>query len=94
MQISFEGTSLVTTSSLPEGLLAQLSPMISTGQYPGTCNPAAYLSTQQVAETQPMGVAGILDGINGWVNNNILLAAGVVAAAFVMTGGKLTGKGK
>lgn len=91
MQIGFEGESIVTVSSLPDGLLAQTGPMISNGQFPGQCNPAAYITGQQAASLTPTGMAGYLAGINAWVNDNKLLAVGVIALAYAAAKGK---KGK
>lgn len=82
MQIGFEGNSIVTVSSLPDGTLAQTGPMIATGQFPGQCNPAAYISGQQAASLTPTGAAGFLSGINAWVNDNKALAIGVIALVY------------
>lgn len=89
MQVSFSGTSIVQETMLPEGLLAQVSPMIASGQFPGQCNPSAYISSQQAASLVDTSAGGFLSRVNAWVNDNKMLAAGLVVVAFMASGGKL-----
>lgn len=92
MQIGVEGT-IVGREALPEGSMAQVIPgPVSGTPYIGKCNPAAYITAQQ--ESQTVGAFGWLDRINAWVNNNNLMAWGVIGLVYGIASGKLGKKGK
>jgi len=84
---------IVGTSNLPEGSMAQVIPgSVSGGNaYPGKCNPSAYITAQQ--EGTGTEAYGWLERINAWVNDNTALALGVVGIVYGVVGGKF-GKGK
>lgn len=92
MQIGVEGT-IVGTTALPEGSMEQIIPgSVSGNAFPGKCNPSAYITQQQEGETVDM--YGWVDRINAWVNNNTVLAWGVIGLVYGIASGKLGKKGK
>ncbi len=93
MQIGVEGT-IVGTEALPEGSMTQIIPGSVGGgnAFPGKCNPSAYITAQQEGET--VGAFGWADRLNAWVNNNTLLAWGVIGLVYGIASGKLGKKGK
>jgi hypothetical protein len=83
---------IVGTSALPEGSMAQIIPGSPSGNaYPGKCNPSAYITAQQEGGT--VGAYGWVERINAWVNNNVVLAIGVIGIVYGVASGKF-GKGK